>query len=110
MSKKKLPADFEYLPDMYSDQYFPNFLVDKITDLIKGMVVFIEEGDHSTEEIQGALDQMTSSINELQKEFEENDSEIETVARDSIGVTVEKILKYFDVNIDIEEAIRERDW
>ena len=42
--------------------------------------------------------------------LEENDSEIETVARDSIGVTVEKILNYFEIDIDIEEAIRERDW
>ncbi len=49
-------------------------------------------------------------INDLQEEFDENDSEIETVARDSIGVTVEKILNYFGIDIDIEEAIRERDW
>lgn len=53
---------------------------------------------------------MTSSINELQEEFEEYDSDIETVARNSIGVTVGKILKYFNIDIDIEEAIRERDW
>ena len=62
------------------------------------------------EEVQEKLDEMTIKINELEKEFEENDSEIETVARDSIGVTVENILKYFEINIDIEEAIREREW
>ena len=49
-------------------------------------------------------------INDLQEEFDENDSEIETVARDSIGVTVDYILKWFDISIDIEEAIREREW
>ena len=26
----KLPENFEYLADMYNDQYFPNFLVDKV--------------------------------------------------------------------------------
>lgn len=107
---KKLPADFEYLKDMYADNYFPDFLVDKLKDAIKEVVAFIEEGNHTTEEIQTALDAMVAKTNELQEEFDENDSEIETVARESIGETVEKILTYFDVDIDIEEAIRERDW
>ena len=49
-------------------------------------------------------------INDLQEEFDENDSEIETVARDCIGVTVAYILEWFGIPIDIEEAIRERDW
>lgn len=36
--------------------------------------------------------------------------EIETGARDSIGVTVEYILQWFHINIDIETAIRKREW
>jgi hypothetical protein len=47
-------------------------------------------------------------INELQEEFEENESEIETGARESIGETVERILEYFEIDIDSEEAMRER--
>ena len=46
----------------------------------------------------------------LQEEFEENDSEIETVARDCIGESVAYILAWFGIPIDVEEAIRERDW
>ena len=57
-----------------------------------------------------ALDKKITKSNDIEDEFDENDSEIETVARDSIGVTVEKILEYFGIDIDIEEAIRERDW
>jgi hypothetical protein len=53
---------------------------------------------------------MTIAINELQEEFEENDSEIETAARESIGATVDSVIKFFNIDIDIEEAIRERDW
>ena len=53
---------------------------------------------------------MTLAINDLQEEFEENDSEIETSARESIGETVAYILKWFDIEIDAEDAIRERDW
>jgi hypothetical protein len=110
MSLKKLPEDFKYLPEMYDDQYFPDFLVNKIKIQIMEMVTFIESSNHTTEEIQGALDQMTIAINDLQEEFEENDSEIETIARDSIGMTVDRILTFFGIDIDIEEAIRERDW
>ncbi len=46
----------------------------------------------------------------LEAEFEENDSEIETVARDSIAVTVDYILHWFGIDIDTETALRERDW
>ena len=102
---KRLNSDFVYLEDMYNDDYYPKFLVDKVKSCIAEVVEFLEK-----EEYQEKLDEMTEKINDLQEEFDENDSEIETVARDSIGVTVEKILNYFEIDIDIEEAIRERDW
>ena len=108
--KKKLPADFAYLKDMYEDDYFPNFLVDKIKEIIQTTVSFIEEGNHTKEEIQSSFDEMTISINELEEEFLDNDSELETGARESIGDTVDQILKYFNIDIDVEEAIREREW
>ena len=110
MELKKLPADFAYLPEMYSDGYFPDFLVDKVKGALQETVAFIEEGDHSTEEIQAAFDHAMLKINELQNEFDENDSEIETGARESIGETVDRILEYFGIDIDVEEAMRERDW
>ncbi|WP_025219943.1 DUF5713 family protein [Lysinibacillus varians] len=107
---KKLDAKFEYLSDMYEDSYYPTFLVNKIKENIMKLVHFIEEGNHTIEEVQEKLDEMTVAINELQDEFYEHDSEIETVARDSIAITVEEILQYFEIDIDIEEAVRERDW
>ena len=108
---KKLNSDFVYLKDMYNDDYYPRFLVDKVKDCIVEVVEFLEKEEYEDlEEVQEKLDEMTEKINDLQEEFYENDSEIETVARDSIGVTVEKILNYFEIDIDIEEAIRERDW
>ena len=65
-------------------------------------------GDHAKEQDPGKLMPCEEYI--LQDEFYENDSEIETVARDCIGVTVAYILEWFGIPIDIEEAIRERDW
>ncbi|MEB2299537.1 DUF5713 family protein [Lysinibacillus xylanilyticus] len=107
---KKIDSEFNYLANMYEDSFFPSFLVDKLKSHIVNVLHFIEENTHTKEEIQEKLDEMTLAINELQNEFYENDSEIETVARDSIALTVEKILQYFEIDIDIEEALRERDW
>lgn len=110
MSNKKLPQDFVYLPDMYSDDYYPDMLVDKVKNAIAAVVQYIEEGNHSTEEIQERFDRMTIQINELEQEFADHDSEIETVAREAIGETVERIIQYFDIAITTEDAIREREW
>lgn len=107
---KKFDEDYVLLEDMYKDSYFPNFLVDKIRDSILEVVELLEAGEKDLESIQEKLDEMTVFINDLEEEFEENDSEIETAARDSIAVSVEYILKYFSIDIDIETALQEREW
>lgn len=107
---KKFDADYRLLEDMYQDEYFPDFLVDKVKALVQDVIVFLETGERNLEKIQNKLDEVTLAINDLQEEFEDNDSEIETGARDSIGETVEYILKWFDIDIDVEDAIGERDW
>ena len=107
---KKFDGDYKLLEDMYGDELFPNFLVDKVKALVQEVICFLETGERDLEKIQHKFDEMTLAINDLQEEFEENDSEIETVARDSIGETVEYILKWFEIDIDVEDAIGERDW
>jgi len=99
-----------YLTDMYNDKYYPKFLVDKIKELIKEVVTALEAGEKDKDTIQKLFDKMTIGINDLEEEFYDNDSEIETVARDDIGQTVIYILKHFDIDIDVEDAIAERDW
>lgn len=103
-------ASFEYLKDMYIDGYYPDFLVDKVKAELVKVVEFLEQGNQDIEEIQSKLDIAIHAINDLAEEFDENDSEIETVARESIAQTVEDILAFFGIEIDTEEAIRERDW
>ncbi|WP_442956515.1 DUF5713 family protein [Paenibacillus sp. YIM B09110] len=103
-------TSFEYLKDMYIDNYFPNFLVDKVKAELVNVVEFLEQGNLDIEEIQSKFDLAIQAINDLAEEFDENDSEIETVARESIAQTVANILTYFKIQIDTEEAIRERDW
>lgn len=107
---KTFDKNYKLLAEMYEDEYFPNFLVDKVRDELQKIIDLLENGETDAEAVQGQLDEVVCSINDLQDEFDENDSEIETVARDCIGETVAYILEWFNIPIETEEAIRERDW
>ena len=107
---KKFDENYQLLERMYRDGYFPDFLVDKIRGLVQDVIRFLEAGEKDLEAIQSKLDEMTLAINNLEEEFEENDSELETEARESIGETVAYILNWFGIGIGVEDAIRERDW
>lgn len=107
---KKFNPDYVLLKDMYKDEYYPKFLVDKVKAEIEKVIKLLETGETNVDIIQEKLDEITCAINDLQEEFWDNDSEIETVARDCIGETIYYILEWFNIPIDIEEAIRERDW
>ncbi len=107
---KTFNTSYKLLDEMYQDEYYPDFLVDKVKNELQKVIDLLETGETNTQVIQEKLDAVVCAINDLQDEFDENDSEIETVARDSIGETVSYILEWFGIPIDIEEAIRERDW
>ncbi len=107
---KKFDPNYQMLAEMYQDDYYPDFLVDKISALLRKVIALLENDETDLKVIQSALDEAVEGINDLQAEFDENDSEIETVARDTIGETVAYILEWFDINIDIEDAIAARDW
>jgi hypothetical protein len=107
---KAFDASYLLLDEMYQDEYYPDFLVDKVKNELQKVIDLLETGETGTEVIQEKLDEAVRGINDLQEAFEENDSDIETVARECIGAAVIYILAWFDIPIDIEEAIRERDW
>lgn len=107
---KAFDKNYKLLEEMYQDGYFPDFLVDKVKAELQKVIDLLERGETDREAVQEKLDEAVCAINELQEEFDENDSEIETVARDCIGESVGYILAWFGIPIDVEEAIRERDW
>lgn len=107
---KAFDANYKLLDEMYQDEYYPNFLVDQVKAELQKIIDLLESGETDTGVIQEKLDRAVCAVNDLQDEFDENDSEIETVARDCIGTTVGYILEWFGIPIDVEEAIRERDW
>jgi hypothetical protein len=50
-------------------------------------------------------------INHLEEEFEENDSELETEAREVMGADFDFIAKTYGFqDVDIEDVIAPRDW
>ena len=102
----------EWLKDMRQDEYFPNFLVDKLEAIMLEVCYKIE--DKKPNDL-SALYKLTNEavevINELQQDFEDNDSEIETVARDSIGTDFYFIAQSYGFdNADMEDLIANRDW
>ena len=110
--KNEKMKNYEFLKDMYHDGYFPNFLVDKGKDILVDLCNRIEDEKVETLEALYILThQATEKFNDLNEEFEENGSEIETAARDSIGESVHYIaVTYGFVDADIEELIATRDW
>ena len=85
-----------YCSQKWRDDY-PAFLVDKVKDELQKVIDLLESGETDIEVVQETLDEAVCGINDLQEEFDENDSEIETVARDCIGVTVAYILEWFGI-------------
>lgn len=107
---KTFDPNYKLLDEMYQDEYFPDFLVDKVRGKLQKVIDLLESGETNAAAVQKKLDEVVCAINDLQDEFDENDSEIETVARDCIGETVAYILEWFGIPIETEDAIRERDW
>ena len=107
---KLFDSNYKLLNEMYQDDYYPDFLVDKVKDELQKVIDLLETGETNTGLIQKKLDEAVSAINDLQEEFDSNDSEIETAARECIGKTVGYVLEWFGLPIELEEAIRERDW
>lgn len=102
----------EFLKDMYEDDYFPSHLVDKIKEILIQACEKIETQNPKTdEELFSITHKAVEQINELQAEFEDNNSELETAAREAMGADFDFIVKTYGFNeVDIEDVIAPREW
>lgn len=96
---------------MFSDPYFPDNLVEKG----KGILInFCEQIEATKPQNLDALyvlsHQATESFNDLAEEFNEQDSDIETVARECICEDLYNIAQAYGFDADIEELAAPRDW
>ena len=71
---KAFDPNYKLLDEMYQDDYYPAFLVDKVKDELQKVIDLLESGETDTEVIQETLDEAVCGINDLQEEFDENDS------------------------------------
>lgn len=103
---------YTFLQEMYDDDYFPDFLVDKCKAIFLNTCERIEqEKPQNLDELYAITHEATEQINDLQDEFYENDSEIETAARDCLGVTMFFVAQAYGFeDADAEELIAPRDW
>ncbi len=107
----KFDDQYVLLQNMFEDTYYPQFLVEKIKWQFIHLIEFLEGTDvRELSVIQDKLDEFTMFINSMQQEFWNQDSEIETVASESIANTLEYILNWFKIDVGIEDALREREW
>jgi len=109
--KNEIIKNYSFLADMYSDAYFPNFLVDKVKNILLEFCKKIEtEQPKNLDELYQLSHTATELINDLEKEFDAADSEIETVARETIGMDFDFIANIYNFDADVEMLIAPRDW
>ena len=101
-----------FLADMYQDSYFPKHLVDQLKQILLDLCQQIEaQKPQNLDALYIFTHVATEHINVLQDAFDEAESEIETVARKSIGSDIYFIAQsYGFVDADQEELISPRDW
>ena len=104
------PADL--LKGMYSDGYFPNPLVDKVRDVLLDACNDIEsQNPADLDQLYAITHHATERINDLQEDFFNQGSEIETAARDDIATSFAHIANtYGFAGADIEELVATREW
>lgn len=98
------------LADMVKDSYFPPHLVVKGQQLLLALAARIDAERPVGEAVFALTHATTEAFNDLQSEFDEAESELETAARDAIAGDINFILTSYGYSVDLEEAIAPREW
>ena len=103
---------YAFLADMMNDSYFPKGCVAKVKAVLVRLCETIEAKEPKTlAELYVLTHAATEEINDLEEAFAEEDSEIETGARECICNDFAVIAEaYGFVKADIEELVATRDW
>ncbi|MDC0672192.1 DUF5713 family protein [Nannocystis radixulma] len=103
--------NYPFLAEMDRDSYFPPHLVAKGKAILVRLCEAIESGKPADLAALYALTHAaTEEFNALAEEFTDNDSDIETAARDCIGTDFAFIADAYGFDADTEELIAPRDW
>ena len=100
-----------FLDEMQRDNYFPAHLVQKGQQILVRLCETIEaRRPASLDALYALTHAATEEFNALAGELEADDSEIETVARETIGADFRAIAAAYGFQADSEELIATRDW
>jgi hypothetical protein len=105
-------AGHAFLKGMYQDGYYPDHVVDKGREILLRLCERIEaERPSDLPALYVLTHAATEEFNELEAEFEEAGSEIETVALEVIADNFWFVASaYGFTDADVEELIATRDW
>ncbi|MBK5540520.1 hypothetical protein JFV28_11975 [Pseudomonas sp. TH05] len=102
---------YPFLAEMAGDSYYPPHLVAKGQQLLAALCASIEaQAPKDLDALYALTHATTEQFNSLAEAFDEQGSEIETVARECIGADVAAIATAYGFDADIEELISPRDW
>ena len=59
---KAFDPNYKLLDEMYQDNYYPTFLVDKVKDELQKVIALLESGETDTEVVQETLDEAVCGI------------------------------------------------
>lgn len=109
--KNEKVRKYRILEGMYNDSYFPKKSVYKVKAVLLEFCFNIEKTKpKNLEQLYNLSRTATGKINDLQEDFYQNESEIETMAREVIALDFEFIAKSYGFQADGEELISNRDW
>lgn len=102
---------YPFLKEMFEDEFFPNFLVEKGRQILIHLCEDIEaEKPSDTAGLLELTHAAVEEFNDLEPDFLENDSELETGAREAIAADFEFIVKAYGYDVDLEEILEPRNW
>ena len=64
---KTFDPNYKLLDEMYQDNYYPTFLVDKVKDELQKVIDLLESGETDTEVVQETLDEAGCVVGVLQE-------------------------------------------
>ncbi len=109
--KNEKVRNYKFLEGMYADSYFPKPLVDKVKIILLEFCFNIEkDAPKNLDELYKLSHAATGKINDLQGEFAQHQTEIETAAREVIAIDFDFISSSYGFKADVEELISNRDW
>lgn len=96
----KFDDSYQLLEDLYAEKSIPKQQTDQVKAQLCQIIASLEKGMRDPEKLQPAFDHLTETVNGIGAED----------AGEAVASDVLYILEWFDVDLDVSEALRSRRW